>query len=255
MSSELLGIKNEGKKKPKYPDQHSEETNDDQRNWYKKLREKWRNMTPANRFIVSFTGVTAFCTLVYAVVSCFMLSSLRESNCINRQALKSVQRAFVSVRRVEINPIAGENPKEAVAAQFDLGWENPGSTPAKHVTQHISTRWDATPIPETFDFPDEWTAGESRQLNPTYIAPKGFLGGGIFSVPASVLKQVHSGTTHVNYWGWNRYTDVFGQQHITEFCFELKSNGMPFTLQNGFPFRLEECQKHNCIDEDCEIKH
>jgi hypothetical protein len=170
---------------------------------------------------------------------------------VAEQALVSVQRAFITQRRVEITPITDAQSKQITGVQIDLGWENNGTTPAKSLTQHISTRWDVNPIPSDFTFPDEWLPGAEHVPQPTYMGPKGALGGGIFFIPVSILKEVQDGKRHVYYWGWARYEDVFLNQHITELCAELKSNGTQFDLGEGFPFRLDGCSRHNCIDEDC----
>jgi hypothetical protein len=190
-------------------------------------------------------------TIRIACIYSAQLFQMVESNRINRDALESVQRAFVSPRRVEVTPIPDNKSKQAVGVQIEFGWDNNGTTPAKTLTQHISTRWDDKPIPDNFDFPDEWLPGEEHITNPTYIGPKSSLGGGIFIVPVPILMAIQKGTRHVYYWGWAKYHDVFSQEHLTEVCFELKSNGTPLGSTSNFPFRLDECTKHNCIDEDC----
>ena len=96
---------------------------------------------------------------------------------VAEQALVSVQRAFITQRRVEITPITDAQSKQITGVQIDLGWENNGTTPAKSLTQHISTRWDVNPIPSDFTFPDEWLPGVEHVPQPTYMGPKGSLGG------------------------------------------------------------------------------
>ncbi len=193
-------------------------------------------------------------TLTIALIYSGQLAQMIESNRISRKSLEDVQRAFVSPRKVEITPITANNPKQAVAVQIDFGWENNGTTPARALTQHMSTRWDAKPIPDDFVFQDEWLPGDERSIRATYISPKGSLGGGKFLVPSATLLQIYSGTLHVYYWGWAKYTDAFQQRHVTESCFELRSNGTAFDLKNGFPFHLDECARHNCVDDDCVVE-
>jgi hypothetical protein len=206
---------------------------------------------PITEWLVAFfTLVIMASSIVYTVYARRQWKVMRESNKISRNSLESVQRAFVSTRRVEVTPIPDKQPNQVAGVQIDIGWENNGTTPAKSLTQHISTKWDDKPLPSDFGFPDEWMAGNEHTSKPTYLGPKGSLGGGIFIVPAVVLKQIQDGQRYVSYWGWVRYRDVFKNWHVTEICFELKSNG-PMNSANTFPFRLDSCSRHNCIDEDC----
>jgi hypothetical protein len=212
---------------------------------------EWFNGLNHDGVTALFTVGIFIATAIYAVVATLQWCAMRRSNEINNGALVSVQRAFVSPRRREITPIIDSKLNQATAVQIDVGWENNGTTPAKSLTQHVSTRWDKNPIPDNFDFPDQWFPNVDHTVRPTYLGPKGSLGGGIFMVPAQALKAIQEGNYHVYYWGWARYNDVFLQQHLTELCFELKSNGSPLGSTATFPFRLDECAKHNCIDDDC----
>jgi hypothetical protein len=122
--------------------------------------------------------------------------------------------------------------------------------------QHVSTEWRTSPLPNSFNFPDRWFNGKEHVNKPTFIAPKSTLGGAIYLLSVPTLQQVQQGQRHIYYWGWAGYTDVFSpKKHITEFCAELKSNGTNFDPTKGFPFRLDACAEHNCMDGECKIKH
>jgi hypothetical protein len=224
---------------------HCEITCKIEKDWWDKTKPFVEMVGIALLFVYTLYTIKMYCANKRAA------NAAEGANEVAKTALKSVQRAFVATRRVEITPI--RNGKEIIGVTVDLGWENDGATPAKTLTQHVSTRWDKTPIPDDFSYPDEWLPGASHEIRPTYIGPKAFLGAGSFNIPTSILKQIQKGTVHVDFWGWARYADVFGQSHLTQSCAELKSNGTGFDLEAGFPFHFEQCPRHNCVDEDCVV--
>jgi hypothetical protein len=80
---------------------HNEEADseaDNSDSTYKKWKQAWRQTTIANKATVIASVIVACATLVYATVACFQLIAINEGNRFSRDALASVQRAFITYR-------------------------------------------------------------------------------------------------------------------------------------------------------------
>ncbi len=89
--------------------------------------EKWQLIINAGLGIV---GIIALC--IYHG----QLKALLESNSINREALESVQRAFVVYHDViENRHIIHDKTGEHAVWSFTMPWENTGTTPASITSQ------------------------------------------------------------------------------------------------------------------------
>src|SRR5947209_11029534 len=95
-------------------------------------------MTPANKFLVAFTGIIAISTVVYAIVAGLQLTALLESNRINRESLQSVQRAFISFQGINQDTIIERSALgETEDFHFAVNMMNTGNTPANGEYQYL----------------------------------------------------------------------------------------------------------------------
>jgi hypothetical protein len=179
------------------------------------------------------------------------VNTMRESNRINREALESVQRAFVLPGDVDPTVI-GNNSTQSV--RFSFRWNNSGTTPTKGLRTHVNYRWDVQELPIDFPFSDLWEEGRPHVQTPALLGPKASTAVDVGPVPAQVVNGVVQHYYHLNFWGWARYRDVFRDtpEHLTEFCYEL----IPFDVQIGkdsttIKYRLDNCTRHNCYDNEC----
>jgi len=179
------------------------------------------------------------------------VNMMKESNRINREALESVQRAFVLPGDVDPTVI-GNNSTQSV--RFSFHWNNSGTTPTKGLRTHVNYRWDIQALPNDFSFSDLWEEGRSHVQTPALLGPKGSTAVDVGPVPVQVVNGLVQHYYHLNFWGWATYRDVFRgtPEHITEFCYEL----IPFDVQTGkdsttIKYRLDNCTHHNCYDDEC----
>jgi hypothetical protein len=188
---------------------------------------------------------------------------MKQSNEITRNALTSVQRAFVTFRNINV---AGgiqctADTKVPEGFRFYATWENTGSTPAKSVIMQFTGGPYPWPI-------DNYVLreGETRdKFHPSVIGPKGTLNSGLYSVRTEDLIGRPLKKTGTVMWGWVVYRDVFKgtKPHVTEFCQTIAAlNAEPpqnvpvpksFSIPVGskINFELLSCPQHNCADEDC----
>jgi hypothetical protein len=261
-------LQDDGEKKPEDSEQHTKKGANKKGNWRKKWHKRWADMTGANKLMVTFTGIIAFCTLVYAVVSGFQLSALIDSNEINRNSVQAVQRAFVQWGGFSIQGVLKKLPSgDERFIQVQNNWQNSGNTNAKAVVQYFQV----ARLNKELD--DKEFAGPAKDRRfSAYIGPKGVLSASdekpiSFYVGNERIKATHIfNDRSIYFWGWIVYRDVFPKTkpHITEFCKSLtalattlplgsKSNVIPDfgTANVNVTMMHKDCETHNCTDDDC----
>jgi len=247
-------------KENQYAKEHSsKEPESDQQ---KSLRRSWKSSGPVARLTAVFAGVAALATVVYAFASVWQLIELSKSNHISREALESVQRAFVTyegftphrgVERVESDPL-----KNSVRWTFNSKYENNGLTPAKWTIGH-SEIGVIPGEPDEERFKD--IRGEALAFGT--IGPKGvkevqpirLSETQIFDASLEDIKHLKSFKVQQNVfmWGWIAYRDVFlnTRVHVTEYCLHINHARIDPVTEN-VDILAENCTHHNCIDEECE---
>jgi hypothetical protein len=176
----------------------------------------------------------------------------REST-TTREALTSVQRAFILPGPVEVM----QTGSKGSPVKFAIHWDNSGVTPARGTT-HVNYRWDQKPLPADFSFPDQWEENTPHVQNPFILGPKGSTSLIVGPIPEQVIRTMPY--FHIYFWGWARYRDVFAgtREHVTEFCSELLPFTMPIAADadlGTIKFRLDACPRHNCYDDACKADH
>jgi hypothetical protein len=129
-----------------------------------------------------------------------------KSNDLSRQALTSVQRAFVFVTTFDITRLY--NPQTNLLdgrMRIAFQWENGGNTPTKDMTTHVSTRWFVNPLSEEFDFSDFPTGDPPLRM---FVGPKSINRSAPIVVSAHDIAAIHNHYGHLYFWGWARYYDT-----------------------------------------------
>ena len=226
-----------------------------------KWRRRWKDMTPANKMIVPFTGTIALATVIYAVVSSLQLTALIESSKINRQSLQSVQRAFISFQQVDdFGFIQRSGSGDAEEFHFFASTTNSGNTPANITAQYFSGGSCRRNLPTTnFMEPQPelaklWAKGTHNFGE--YVVPGSQFGLDKITTLSGV--QTHRDNRRFYLWGWVTYRDVFPDTklHVTEFCQMMNAIGAAPASNTAKPewrFRFQDCSgRHNCADEQCQ---
>jgi hypothetical protein len=199
--------------------------------WRKKLIEK----------------LTLTAILAYTVVSSLQWCAMQKSNEINQEALESVQRAFVSMIRIENNQILTQSGC-VTAYEFWQIWENGGTTPAILLGLNIKIE-RLSKEPDEADF----RKGEiSHRMH--FLGPKATLRSKARLIPPTTLAPDTCLPNDVFVWGWVVYKDSFPNTklHITEFCSKLDNTFLASPRGGAVTVIWEACQKHNCVDDYCE---
>lgn len=216
--------------------------------------------------ITAVSSVLIFlATAIYAGFAIKQWTAMEESNAINREALETVQRAFVSFQHLQFDTstiVDQKGPHEYV--DFTAQWENVGATSAK-VTDHMFDVAELTAEPSDEEF--RRGINQKGQHISRYIGPHGAYSIGPFLIPYDrIIKNTPKAqasnfrTVFINdpkklmFFGWMVYRDTFENTapHITEFCRIKASAGFlskppSDKLHIDFGF----CQEHNCADEQC----
>jgi len=182
------------------------------------------------------------------------LTAMLDSNKTNREALISVQRAFVFVGNSEIARVVVG--KKINHFTIKTVWENSGTTPTKLTTTHVSFQSWTGPggIPDDFTFPDSWSEGVPHINTEVFIGPKGITSVITPPISATILEGIKNHSARFYIWGWAKYRDIFNDtpEHITEFCTELsRFTGDPMSLDPNVQPILDNCERHNCYDDQC----
>jgi len=195
-------------------------------------------------------------TAVAFVQGCFMYTA----NTTTREALTSVQRAFV----YPITTATQQQGMDGKLAGFfiRIGWANSGTTPTKDLTSHFSEKTYSGGLPKNFDFPDLWSNGVEKVNRPFVLSPKGevFTQQQMFMSNAdNALEKaaVLPNSEKLYLWGWAKYRDVFKDtpRHLTEYCYEVTPITQPpvKNVPNGLiGIQFDQCSRHSCQDDECE---
>jgi hypothetical protein len=182
----------------------------------------------------------------------------QQSANVARDALTRGQRAFVSfAQRWDMGSVAAPSDEQHVAIwEFRPVLINSGETPTRSLIHRVNWAASQTPLGADFDFRDSVGGPPSVLFG---LAPKDTRTGGNCQIPVAVLNQIRIHTTHLYFWGWARYQDVFAgtPEHITMFCMEVADVRSDPTVVNT-PLALigGQCStRHNCSDEECNGEH
>jgi hypothetical protein len=201
----------------------------------------------------------------------------REANIITRDALRSTERAFVFLERLDI--------VEANLKSYILivpKWKNSGNTPTHHMYSRVSWYEYPDEILDTFPFNDVIRSSMpgsqlpvgvpmGSEIKRNLIGPGSTADGETIILSAETIIRACKGQTHIYIWGWADYNDVFSgeikNRHRTEFCYkvvplfvegdiaEINQTYVGLLIKGGDISRriaFELHHKHNGSDGECE---
>jgi len=126
---------------------------------------------------------------------------------VAEQSLVSTQRAFVFVRG--FNGIALTDNQIVCLWKIWPIWENSGTTPSRHLFNHVSWRKFVGEMPADFNFPDVQQPRTIQEQTRLFLGPKATINGETVAIPTADLLESAAGTARVYVWGWAEYDDVF----------------------------------------------
>ncbi len=196
--------------------------------------------------------------IAVAVIYLFQYIAMVDSNQINRESLQSVQRAFMTFRKVDGVRRANKTQPELVGVwRFSGVAENSGTTPATNVVTHFDMDSVFDPPEGAFigtggDFVD--SAGPKNEFEFGYLnRDDAFLG-----IDPQHPPKFGAIQRPITFWGWIVYRDVFFPHttwHLTEFCTQMQGVSIqpPSNPKEGESYNMtfRSCRHHNCTDKDC----
>jgi hypothetical protein len=217
----------------------------------------------SSAMVAIFTAVIMLTGISYTIFAALQWSAIRESNQINRESLTSVQRAFVVLQGTQDFTFLNRDKRgEHVVFRFFSHLQNSGATPAKGVQQMFTG--DKLP-----NEPTEAQFIQGAYSKAYIVGPKADYAFGNVMEPLSVLlpnapmtiaaiQSVTYTGPRFTFWGWFSYRDIFPKTpiHVTEWCqIMVDIAGRPNTEGFGpniaWQFNFENCEHHNCADDDC----
>ena len=178
------------------------------------------------------------------------LAETKESNAINRESLISVQRAFVTFsKNLNATPVIDSAHNSVIEWDFRPILENSGVTPARHAMHHFTMQPFPSDLPADFAFPSG-----NAETRPFVLGPKQSATGALLKIQPAELLFIQKMHCHLYFWGWVTYYDIFPstRQHISMFCTAVTGiHGDPTKAGTPLTLDFEECDRHNCNDEDC----
>jgi hypothetical protein len=182
-----------------------------------------------------FTLVLAIATTVLVIVAIFQswiganrtaqraAAAAEDSTKISKEALISVQRAFVFIKLFETHVINNEFNEFLIMPM----WENSGSTVANSLKNWVNFKVFPGEPPNNYDYPDldrdgQLLPGQGEGLS-MFIGPHATQYADTLAIPVPIMEEVRAGKLRLFVWGWAEYCDVFEgiPLHRTEFCNEV----------------------------------
>jgi hypothetical protein len=188
------------------------------------------------KFIDSNNGtMTALAAISIAVFTIVLASVSRRQAEIAKEALTSIERAFVSIDGITPELISAVDGKVDIAMlpqryQSDPEiyitrfaaqprWRNNGNTPTKNMRIQVNQRGPVGTIPPNYTY--------QNSSQPFFLAPK--------AIEPSAVVEMPTANALVDYglnpigdppmifiWGRADYDDIFGKSHFIQWCYQLR---------------------------------
>jgi hypothetical protein len=175
----------------------------------------------------------------------------RQANGLSREALTSVQRAFIYNSGFRL--LSGRPSSPDIATQggtlsgLESEFENSGATPGSEVIEVTNVCLRGGDIDDGFNYRD---LRDNTQNRRAMVAPGTRFKSWFYLTPEQV-DSIMKFKTHLYVWGWVWYVDSFQQSHTTEFCAQYGGFADPTGATNVGSFVFDQCPKHNCADDNC----
>lgn len=207
---------------------------------------------PDNHTYVT-TGCAVLAAAIAAIYTLFAIlqwCAMRESNEINRVALQTVQRPFVTFP-AEIDAVRVTDASQKLKGwRFFLPVENSGNTSAQPMRMRFNFNGQGNE--ELTTYPDVGTSTST----PVVLGPKARLWSGPLDVSPEVIEGIQRKEKRLFFYGWACYRDAFPKAkiHITEFCWEVPYfQASPINGSSDYRIvtSVSSCGHHVCADDEC----
>lgn len=221
---------------------------------YAETTKKQRDTTPEGTEFTRIFGfevrVTDLALVVFNGLLVAVTWLLWRSGERARLGQQFAQRAAVFLDGFETNPMEGE-------VVIFPRWKNTGTTATKRAENYIN--WKSFPgePPADYSFPALDAVGnplpaDSQPSIPMFIGAQATQLAHPLRIQFRLLEAAARREVRIFSWGWIRYTDVFGEKHITRFCNEIEVTQLPAQgtdkrMSIAFPIYT----RHNCADDEC----
>jgi hypothetical protein len=206
--------------------------------------------------IAAWSAALGIVTMLAAIAAAIYA---RGATRIAERALKDGQRAFIFPERIEENGLRDKQTGEMKAWQFRFPWRNTGTTAAMRCEAHVNVlywlrdddrRAKGLPPPEP---PAWWPFPDGNQQRVRFaLGPNAARSSGPITVPIDQLRNAAIGDARIYFYGWIKYSDVFGGRRETRFCVELAGfSGDPAGPQVP-SLSYHHWKTFNCADGECE---
>jgi hypothetical protein len=190
-----------------------------------------------------------------------LIAATRDANETNREALHSIQRAFVSVN--SLTPPAALTRNSKMYFVTTIVWENSGNTPTRNLEIQTACFVGDAGLSNQFDWISVCRNKEESfcATATSFIGPHETIGGGACWIPQDTILNLQRSSRHLYILSISRYQDIFAntKSHITRSCQEIQTiRGNPFGRsleKNPISYDFSHCHGHNnCADEECDIR-
>jgi hypothetical protein len=200
-----------------------------------------------------FDNKSAMWTAIFtAILTLFTYMTIRLNERANDAAV-ATDRAFLNAEPPVTGTgiITAPETKQLAGFRFSVGRTNSGTTPTKSAISHINFKAWPSEIPDDFDFRD-FNPGQDRFV---VVGPKARIETP-FNVPIVNIRQAYDRQSHLSFWGWIAYRDIFPATpvRLTEFCFEIENIESTKDIadaSSSTTWGVASCKAHNCYDEGC----
>jgi hypothetical protein len=198
-------------------------------------------------FVGKAAAWTAIFTLVLTVVAVLSYKNYTKTNEIS----VNTQRAFITLKSIQGMNLTDSKSQKLAGLQFFVEFENSGTTPTKNAFVQSNVQVWRTELPKGFGFEDLAKTGKHSSMS---IGPKASVVSGPLNVDMDNLNDVMQKKSHLYFWGWVTYHDIFSNTptRLTEFCSELEVFPVAGNPEKTMFWRPTPCSEHNCFDEDCD---
>jgi hypothetical protein len=211
----------------------------------------------------TFGLFVATATLVLATICLGYLGwrqarDMKESIAVAKKSVNIAEQSLVSLERAFVFPESFNLWKPYGAGinapyYFMPTWKNSGRTWTRRCINHINWSVFHMPIDESFDFPD---FGNVETRVDLLIGPGATISGQRLDIPHHIVGDAIEGRSHLYFWGWCEYNDIFVNtvRHRTEFCVKLEKVTLLDKTESGrrqAAIQLTIHNKYNGADDDC----
>ncbi|WP_316160552.1 hypothetical protein [Bradyrhizobium sp. SZCCHNRI20481] len=169
-----------------------------------------------------------------------------------RRAYSAQSRAFVLSNSIQLVTYGGKGPTDEETPRWLINpiIENLGNTPTSQLKFSIDLLIGVYASSEVFEQRNPYKLSFTQGV----IGPRSQMASGWLIMGPSNLTPLTGRKAPIGAMGVIKYTDVFGDRHLTEYCYS--ANFPPLDVKDFpkcQPIRLNGayCERHNCADAEC----